>query len=130
MAGWYRVEFPDLENLDRALVELIVHPARRRGGLGTALLRHAADRAAAAGREVLSAEIQEGAPGEEFALRIGATLGIVEVRRVQDLAQIPADTSPGCTRRRRAPRPAIRSCAGPASLPKSGLTRWRRCTRR
>src|SRR5580693_7853567 len=30
VAGWYRVEFPDLENLDRALVQLIVHPARRR----------------------------------------------------------------------------------------------------
>src|ERR1700733_8761002 len=77
VAGWYRVEFPDLENLDRALVQLIVHPARRRGGIGTALLRHAADRAAAAGRKVLSSEIQEGAPGKEFALRIGATLGIV-----------------------------------------------------
>jgi GNAT superfamily N-acetyltransferase len=92
VAGWYRVEFPDLENLDRALVQLIVHPARRRGGIGTALLRHAADRAAAAGRKVLSSEIQEGAPGKEFALRIGATLGIVEVRRVQDLAQIPPGT--------------------------------------
>ena len=92
VAGWYRVEFPDLENLDRALVQLIVHPARRRGGIGAALLRHAADRAAAAGREVLSSEVQEGAPGKEFALRIGASLGIVEVRRVQDLAQIPQVT--------------------------------------
>lgn len=92
MAGWYRVEFPDLENLDRALVHLVVHPARRRAGVGTALLRHAAGRAAAAGRTVISAEIQEGAPGKEFALRIGATLGIVEVRRVQDLARIPPGT--------------------------------------
>jgi GNAT superfamily N-acetyltransferase/RimJ/RimL family protein N-acetyltransferase len=92
VAGWYRVEFPDLENLDRALVQLTVHPARRRGGIGTALLRHAADRAAAAGRKVLSSEIQEGSPGKEFALRMGATLGIVEVRRIQDLARIPQGT--------------------------------------
>ena len=90
VAGWYRVEFPDLENLNRALIELIVHPARRRGGLGAALLRHAADRAAASGREVLSGEVKEGSAGEEFALRVGATLGITEVRRVQDLARIPA----------------------------------------
>ncbi len=92
VAGWYRVEFPDLENLDRALVHLVVHPVRRRGGVGTALLRHAADRAAAAGRTVLSAEVQEGAPGKEFALRIGATLGIVDVRRIQDLARVPPGT--------------------------------------
>ena len=26
VAGWYRVEFPDLENLNRALIGLIVHP--------------------------------------------------------------------------------------------------------
>lgn len=90
VAGWYRLEFPDLENLDRALIQLIVHPARRRRGLGAALLRHAADRTGASGREILSSEVQEGSPGEEFALRVGATLGIAEVRRVQYLAQIPA----------------------------------------
>jgi RimJ/RimL family protein N-acetyltransferase len=90
VAGWYRVEFPDLENLDRALMLLIVHPARRRGGLGAALLRHAAGRAAASEREILSSEVQEGSPGEAFARQAGAALGITEVRRVQDLAQIPA----------------------------------------
>jgi GNAT superfamily N-acetyltransferase len=90
VAGWYRVEFPDLENLNRALIQLIVHPARRRGGLGAELLRHAAGRAAASGREILSGEVKEGSPGAAFALRAGAALGITEVRRVQDLTQIPA----------------------------------------
>ena len=89
VAGWYRVEFPDLENLDRALVQLIVHPARRRHGIGAALLRHAAGRAAASGRRVISGEIQEGSPGEAFALRAGAAVGITEVRRIQDLAKVP-----------------------------------------
>jgi GNAT superfamily N-acetyltransferase len=90
VAGWYRIEFPDLENLDRAGIQLVVDPGRRRGGLGAALLRHTADRAAASGREILSGEVQEGSPGEAFALRVGAALGITDVRRVQDLAKIPA----------------------------------------
>src|ERR1700728_1279801 len=60
VAGWYRAEFPDLENLDRTLIQLIVHPARRRGGLGAALLGHAAERAAASGREILSSEVGAG----------------------------------------------------------------------
>ena len=88
--GWYRAEFPDLENLDRAHIQVVVHPARRRGGLGAALLLHAADRAASCGREILSGMVQEGSPGEAFALRVGATLGIASIRRVQELAKIPA----------------------------------------
>src|ERR1700746_305490 len=46
VAAWYQAEFPDLENRDRVWLGLTVHPARRRAGLGTALLRHAAARAA------------------------------------------------------------------------------------
>jgi GNAT superfamily N-acetyltransferase len=90
VAGWYRAEFPDLENLDRAHVHVVVHPAQRRGGLGAALLRHAADRAASSGREILSGNVLEGSPGEAFALRVGAALGIADVRRVQELAKIEA----------------------------------------
>jgi GNAT superfamily N-acetyltransferase len=91
VAGWYRAEFPDMENLGRADVQLVVHPARRRDGLGTALLRHAADCATASGREILSGLVQEGSSGEAFALRAGAALGMADVRRVQELAKIPAD---------------------------------------
>jgi RimJ/RimL family protein N-acetyltransferase len=92
VAGWYRSEFPDLENLDRADIHVVVQPARRRGGLGAALMRHAADRAAFRGREIVSGTVQEGSPGEAFALRVGAALGIADVRRVQELAKIPAET--------------------------------------
>ena len=92
VAGWYRAELPDLENLDRAYVQLVVDPAHRRGGTGAALLRHAAGRAADSGRRILSGGVQEGSPGEVFALRIGAVLGMSDVRRVQDLAKIPAGT--------------------------------------
>jgi len=91
VAGWYRIEFPDLENRDRAEVDIVVDPARRRRGLGAAMLRHAAGRAAAGGRETLSGMVQDDSAGAAFALRAGATLGIADVRRVQDLARLPAE---------------------------------------
>lgn len=46
VAAWCRAEFADLENLHWAFLDMVVHPVRRRAGLGTALLRHAAERAA------------------------------------------------------------------------------------
>jgi GNAT superfamily N-acetyltransferase len=49
VAGWYRLELPDRENLDRAHLNLVVHPSARRHGIGRALLRHAAARTAAHG---------------------------------------------------------------------------------
>ncbi|HEY0934257.1 MAG TPA: GNAT family N-acetyltransferase [Trebonia sp.] len=49
VAGWYRLQLPDLENQDRADLLIVVRPDCRRRGLGRALLRHAARRAAAAG---------------------------------------------------------------------------------
>jgi GNAT superfamily N-acetyltransferase len=90
VTAWCRAEFPDLENQDRAVLDLHVHPDHRRRGLGTALLRHAAERAAARGRVTLDGEVREGSAGEAFALEAGATLGLPGVRRVQELAKIPA----------------------------------------
>jgi GNAT superfamily N-acetyltransferase len=90
VAAWYRAEFPDLENLDRVSLDIVVHPARRRHGLGTALLRHAANRAAASGRAILDGGVQEGSAGEAFALRSGAESGIEDIRRVLDLEKVPA----------------------------------------
>jgi len=90
VAGWYRAEFPDLENQDRMGLELLVHPDHRRRGLGGALLRHAAERSAAAGRATLHSEAQDGSAGEAFARRMGATMGNPDVRRVQVLAKVPA----------------------------------------
>ena len=92
MAAWCKLEFPDLENQDRASMELVVRPERRRAGLGTALLRHAAGSAAADGRVILDGGVQEGSSGEAFARRAGATLGHAGVRRVLDVATVPAGT--------------------------------------
>ena len=88
VAAWYQASFPDLENRGRVWLTLTVHPARRRAGLGTALLRHAAARAAAHGRSFLDGVALADSAGDAFARAMGATLAIEEVRRVQDLRTI------------------------------------------
>jgi len=88
--GWYFMFLPQRENRDRAHGYLTVHPSVRRRGVGTALLRHAAERAGADGRSVLGSAALEGSPGTAFATRVGATAGLVEARRVLVLAAIPA----------------------------------------
>jgi GNAT superfamily N-acetyltransferase len=88
VAGWYMTVFPDQQNLRRGILDVRVHPARRGAGLGTALLRHAAGRAAANGRTVLGGGVREGSAGEAWMRRLGATLGPADVRRVQDLRKV------------------------------------------
>ena len=88
--GWYFMFLPQRENRDRAHGYLTVHPSVRRRGVGTALLRHAAERAGADGRSVLGSAALQGSPGTAFATRVGATAGLVEARRVLVLAAIPA----------------------------------------
>jgi GNAT superfamily N-acetyltransferase len=87
--GWYRLQLPDLENRDRAMLNLVVHPARRRRGLGTALLRHAAGRAAANDRAFLDSFVPQGTAADAFARWAGATYGLTDQRRTLDLATLP-----------------------------------------
>jgi GNAT superfamily N-acetyltransferase len=92
VAGYYRMNLPDLENRDRAFVLPAVHPEARRGGIGRELLRHCATRAAASSRTILeSAAVEDGA-GDAFARAIGATMSLAEVRRIQYLDKIPPGT--------------------------------------
>jgi GNAT superfamily N-acetyltransferase len=88
--AWYRLALPDLENLDRAMLRIVVHPARRRQGFGRELLRHAAERAAASGRVVITGWARDDSPGDAFARWAGAAQGQADVRRVLDLRKIPA----------------------------------------
>jgi RimJ/RimL family protein N-acetyltransferase len=88
--GWYFMFLPQRENLDRAYGFLTVHPSTRRRGIGTALHRHAAERAASNGRSVLDSGALQGSAGAAFATRVGATAGLVEARRVLVLGKIPA----------------------------------------
>jgi GNAT superfamily N-acetyltransferase len=85
VAGWYRLALPDLENLDQADLVLVVTPARRRHGIGRALLEHAAARAAEHGRSSLSSGTRLGSDGEPFARSVGAEQGLIDVQRVMHL---------------------------------------------
>jgi GNAT superfamily N-acetyltransferase len=89
VAGWYYLRLPERENRDRGQLYLTVRPSSRRRGFGTALLRHAAARAAADGRSTLFSGAFQGSAGAAFAARVGATAGLVEARRVQVLGKIP-----------------------------------------
>jgi GNAT superfamily N-acetyltransferase len=90
IAGWYHLRLPDQENLDWGWLSMAVHPASRRGGVGSALLRHAAMRAAYHGRSALRGSVLQGTAGAAFAARVGATAGLVDARRVLVVGEIPA----------------------------------------
>ena len=87
----YLLELPDRDNTGLAGVWPVVAPARRRCGIGTALLRHAAGRAACAGREFLTSETIAGTPGACFAQARGARLGLTEIRSTLERAAASAD---------------------------------------
>jgi RimJ/RimL family protein N-acetyltransferase len=90
VVGGYTLELPDRENRDRYGLWIVVAPARRRAGLGTALLRHATARASELGRVVMTSQARAGTPGEDFARAIGATAELTEARRKLDVRSIPA----------------------------------------
>jgi RimJ/RimL family protein N-acetyltransferase len=114
--GMCVLSMPHRENRHLAEVIPTVHPARRRAGLGTELLRHAAERAHQAGRAALNGTSRDGAPGSAFARACGARQGLTEVRRILRLNDIP----PGHLSRLRAQAEAaaagyeLRSWVGPA----------------
>jgi len=91
VGGWYLLELPDRDNGHLGSVEIQVAPGRRRHGLGTALLRHAAGRASAGGRELLNGYASAGSPGEAFARSSGADAGLTEIRRAMDIDAISAE---------------------------------------
>jgi GNAT superfamily N-acetyltransferase len=88
--GWYLLTLPQRENRHLAMVTPVVHAARRRAGLGTVLLRHAARRAAHHGRSQLSGSAWQSSPGSAFARACRATPGLTEIRRVLRLADLSA----------------------------------------
>ncbi|MGY1835718.1 GNAT family N-acetyltransferase [Blastococcus sp. SYSU DS0510] len=84
VTGALRIVLPLKDNPSLAVVDLAVHPAARRRGLGSALLAEARGIAAAHGRTLLVTEVDEpgpGAPGRVFAERHGWSCDLVETRR-------------------------------------------------
>jgi GNAT superfamily N-acetyltransferase len=98
IAGCYLLTLPDRENVAMAWVVLRVSPGRRRAGLGTALLRHCAHRAALAGRIRLTADAWDGTSGAEFAKAVGARPGIANVHRTLRLDDAVRSRLPGLRR--------------------------------
>ena len=84
VGGWYLIELPSRDNRHLSFLQIEVAPGRRRHGLGTALLRHAAGRAIADGRQLLSGYAWAGTAGEAFARSSGAAAGQSEIQRVMD----------------------------------------------
>ena len=86
--GWYRLELPARENLDHANLNLTVHPAARRRGLGRPCCgtRRAGRRRT--GARCSTARARDGSPGEAFARAAGAKPGLVDVQRVLDLGTL------------------------------------------
>jgi len=87
--GWYSLTLPARENTHLAYLTPVVGLGYRRRGIGTALVRHAAGRAHAGGRALLSAECTLGSPGEAFSRALGARAGMAEASRVLHLRAIP-----------------------------------------
>jgi len=67
-------------------VELAVHPARRRRGVGRQLLEQVVAAVRADGRRALLGEVVEGSDGQRFAAAMGATRELREARSILTLA--------------------------------------------
>ena len=83
------IELPVRRNKHIGYVTLLVPPGQRRHGIGREMLRHVAGCAADDGRTLLTSDARCGSSGAAFAAAVGARGGLVDVRRVLELAAIP-----------------------------------------
>ena len=90
VCGFYQLILPERENRHLAELTPVVHPSRRRAGLGRALVAHAADRARQAGRTVLMAGTEEASAGEAFARALGAQYRMSGRFSMLRLGSVPA----------------------------------------
>lgn len=86
--GGYILTLPVYDNTHLGELNLIVHPEVRRHGYGRALLQHAIGRIRGSGRRLLMGETLEGSAGLAFCDALGAERASMEVRSVQDLADV------------------------------------------
>jgi GNAT superfamily N-acetyltransferase len=93
--GWYLLELPAKDNPHLGILDIAVRPDRRRHGSGTVLLRHAAARAVANGRDLLTGYAFTGGAGEAFARAAGAAGGQTEVQRAMDIDALSAERLAG-----------------------------------
>lgn len=95
------LSMPVRDNLELAIIDLVVHPAHRRQGAGTALLDHVLGAARAAGRTSIVAETaypqDESDPGEGFLLSHGFALAQTNFRNDLDVTNDSGDEQPSDT---------------------------------
>lgn len=98
--GYLALALPQQNNLDNATLELVVHPAHRRRGIGTQLYRWAQQRLRQLGRKRLigltvaplagpagrNRPAEPTGPGSGFAAALGATAALTDLRSLLDLA--------------------------------------------
>jgi GNAT superfamily N-acetyltransferase len=85
LLGGYLLQLPERENRANGFLSPVVAASCRQQGIGSALVAHAAEQAALAGRTLLMSNARVGAPGHAFAESVGARPGLLEVRRVLDV---------------------------------------------
>jgi GNAT superfamily N-acetyltransferase len=91
--AFYQLVLPDRDNLTAAFAGLVVSPASRRAGIGTALLEHCRRQARQAGRTLMAsigltrATLRDGSPGACFAAAVGARTGLAELISSQEIDQ-------------------------------------------
>lgn len=96
MTGAGLLALPQLDNTEKAWIEALVEPSRRRRGIGSAIVGHLVEEARQAGRTVVISESfypferREDHPYRRFAEKNGFRISITEIRR--DLA-LPIDES-------------------------------------
>ncbi|MGW3344683.1 GNAT family N-acetyltransferase [Nonomuraea rubra] len=84
--GGYALGFPQLDNRHMGWIfPLVVHPAHRGRGLGSALFEHALGRMRAHGRTLLLTETLAAGTGARFARKHGMSVALPEARRTLDL---------------------------------------------
>jgi GNAT superfamily N-acetyltransferase len=74
--GRLSLTLPDLDNTHLASMSLSVHPDERRRGVGSALLRHAEERAAADGRSTISSWVAVPGPGNDAINPVGGAFAV------------------------------------------------------
>jgi RimJ/RimL family protein N-acetyltransferase len=114
--GLYWMELPDRENLNRAILVLMVPPRARDSDVPGELARHAARRARESGRTVFEIVAFQGSAADAFWRAMGARPTQLEARRVLDVRKV----TPGHFARIR--DGAARAAAGYSLVTWTGVT--------
>ena len=126
LVGCFAVTLPLTENRDTAYLELQVHPAHRRRGVGRALLAEVRARVLEHGRRRVISGLTGPGP-EAFAAGVGARAVLADTQRRLDLTTLDPDRLDALWAEATAHSHGLLAAAvGRAPPPRSTSRRWRR----